>query len=164
MFDSVQELWSLTVHIKDCRLAKPCPFYFCTLAIDGIPVACTKKASQVPTSFDEQFEFMWVDVLLVWFYFNLIIWCLLTGCLLISCHGMTTVSYIVLMIFVSVSLSFRDIPRNYIESFSISVNGSKSLQSKTPMTQEKIGIILFYFILVAICASHWFHYTLLLYV
>ena len=52
------------------------------------------------------------------------------------------------MIFTSISLSFRDIPRNYIESFSISVSGSKSLQSKTPMAQEKIGIILFYFILV----------------
>ena len=67
---------------------------------------------------------------------------------------MTTVSYILLMIFTSVSLSFRDIPRNYIESFSISVSGSKRLQLKTPMAQEKIGIVLFYFILVAICTSH----------
>ena len=51
------------------------------------------------------------------------------------------------MIFTSVSLSFRDIPRNYIESFSISVSGRKNLQSKTPMAQEKIGIaniVLFY--------------------
>ncbi|XP_065911741.1 ras GTPase-activating protein 1-like isoform X2 [Dysidea avara] len=56
--DYVQELWSLTLHVKDCKLAKAVPFYYCTVSIDEIPVACTRKASQMITNFDEQFNFM----------------------------------------------------------------------------------------------------------
>lgn len=56
--DYVQELWSLTLHVKDCKLGKAVPFYYCTVSIDEIPVACTRKASQIHTNFDEQFNFM----------------------------------------------------------------------------------------------------------
>ena len=37
---------------------KAVPFYYCTVSIDEIPVACTKKSSQIITNFDEQFNFM----------------------------------------------------------------------------------------------------------